>query len=36
MYSRLSAAVIPPQIVVAMREIDVFLMKDGCPLEWRS
>jgi len=33
---RLLSAVVPSQVVVAVREVDVLLVEDGCPLEGSS
>ena len=36
MLRRLGAAVVPAEIVVALGEINVLFVGDGCPLEGRS
>lgn len=33
MFTRLLPAVVPTQIVMAVGEVDIFLVKDGCPLK---
>lgn len=35
-YSCLFGALIPAEVVMTLGKVDVFFVKDGCPLEWCS
>lgn len=36
MAHRFALRIIPREIVVAMGEVDIILVEDGSPLEWRA